>query len=526
MRNQRSLRALRDISLIQLIAVEHVVHDAVAVGIREEFLAVAHQAARRDFKFQVRHARVARTHVDHLGLSAAELLHHRAHIGIRHLDHQKLDRLIQLAVDLLVNHMRARYLELIVLAAHLLDEDRQVQLAAAGDFKGIGGIGFLHAHGHVRLDLLEQAVAQVAACHILALAARKGAVVDHEQHGDGRLVNLDEGQRLNTVRCAGRLADVQIRKAGHRHQIAQRGRLDLHTAQSLKLVKLADLHVAGGTVAAAEHHGLSVAHRTALHAANTDAAHIIVMVNVGKQNLRRAVPVALGSGNLAQDHLKQRLHIRAGDIRIRAGVAVAAGRIHHGEFQLIIVHAKFNKQVEHLVDHLERARAGAIHLVDHNDRLLAKAERLFQHKARLGHAALKGIHQQQHAVHHHQDALHLAAEIGVAGRIHNVDLHAVVADGGVFGKDGNAALTLQIVGVHNALGHRLVAAENAALAQKLVDQRGFAVVDVRDDGNISDIRSHIHTCVTSSLRQFRGPAVAAPAPFRSLFRPQKGDCTI
>ena len=35
-----------------------------------------------------------------------------------------------------------------------------------------------------------------------------------------------------------------------------------------------------------------------------------------------------------------------------------------------------------------------------------------------------GIDQQHHAVDHGEDALHLAAEIGVAGRIDDVDAHA------------------------------------------------------------------------------------------------------
>ena len=38
-----------------------------------------------------------------------------------------------------------------------------------------------------------------------------------------------------------------------------------------------------------------------------------------------------------------------------------------------------------------------------------------------------------------------------------------------------------------ALGHLLVGAEGAALAQQLVDQRGLAVVDMRDDRDVADI---------------------------------------
>ena len=57
--------------------------------------------------------------------------------------------------------------------------------------------------------------------------------------------------------------------------------------------------------------------------------------------------------------------------------------------------------------------------------------------------------------------------------------------GGVLGQDGDAALALEVVVVHHPLGHLLVGAERAALPQQRVDERGLAVVDVRDDGDVA-----------------------------------------
>ncbi len=159
---------------------------------------------------------------------------------------------------------------------------------------------------------------------------------------------------------------------------------------------------------------------------------------------------------------------------------------------LIVIRAQLDEQVEHLVDHLGGAGVGTVDLVDHHHRALAEAERLFEHKPGLGHASLEGVHQQQHAVHHHQDALHLAAEIGVAGGVHDVDLGILVLDGGVFGKDGDAALPLQIAGVHHALRHRLVFAEHSALPEHLIHQGGLAVIDVGDDRDVPDFVSRLH----------------------------------
>ena len=63
-----------------------------------------------------------------------------------------------------------------------------------------------------------------------------------------------------------------------------------------------------------------------------------------------------------------------------------------------------------------------------------------------------------------------------------------VVDGGVLGQDRDAALALEVVVVHGALGDALVGAERAALAEHRVDEGGLAVVDVGDDGDVAPER--------------------------------------
>ena len=104
-----------------------------------------------------------------------------------------------------------------------------------------------------------------------------------------------------------------------------------------------------------------------------------------------------------------------------------------------------------------------------------------------GMTDFRGVDQQHDAVDHRQDALDLAAEVGVAGGVDNIDAGAVPFDRGALGQDGDAALALQVVGIHGALLHVLVFAHRAGLLEQLVDQRGLAVVDVGDDGDIADV---------------------------------------
>ena len=114
-------------------------------------------------------------------------------------------------------------------------------------------------------------------------------------------------------------------------------------------------------------------------------------------------------------------------------------------------------------------------------------ERLLEHEARLGQGPLGRVHEQQHAVHQRQRPLDLAAEVGVARRVHDVDLHVLVVDGRVLGHDRDALLALEVDRVHDPLDHVLVGAEDAGLPEHGVDEGGLAVVDVGDDGDIADV---------------------------------------
>ena len=137
---------------------------------------------------------------------------------------------------------------------------------------------------------------------------------------------------------------------------------------------------------------------------------------------------------------------------------------------------------------------------------MAQLQCLGQDEAGLGHGALCGVHQQNDAVDHLQDALHLAAEVGVARGIHNIDFYIAVLNGGILGGDGDTALPLQVVGVHHAVHHGLVLPVHAGLLEHLIHQSGLAMIDVGDNGNISQILiSHIQSS-SYYLRQDRwGP---------------------
>ena len=165
-------------------------------------------------------------------------------------------------------------------------------------------------------------------------------------------------------------------------------------------------------------------------------------------------------------------------------------RVEHREIELVFVGVEIDEQIVDLVEHFGGARVGPVDLVDDDDGLQIRFERFHQNVTRLRQRAFARIDQQHDAVDDLERAFHFAAEIAVAGRIDDVDLGAVKTHAGDLGEDRDAALAFEIVGIHHALGDFFVGAENAALFQHGVDQRGLAVIDVRNDGDITGVLTH------------------------------------
>ena len=157
---------------------------------------------------------------------------------------------------------------------------------------------------------------------------------------------------------------------------------------------------------------------------------------------------------------------------------------------MFVRRADRSEQVEGIVQHPIGIGMGAVDLVQADDRLQAHLQRLTQHELGLRHHAFFGVYQQDAAVHHAKDPLHLAAEVGVARRVDDVDpgvaRRAVPQHRCALGQDSDPALTLLVVGVHGALGVGFIGPKDARLGKQLVHQRGLAVVNVSDDGDISE----------------------------------------
>ncbi len=218
-----------------------------------------------------------------------------------------------------------------------------------------------------------------------------------------------------------------------------------------------------------------------------EPAHVGARVEVRDERLQRVVRVVGRRRHRLEDRLEERAEIGRELVGIGAGMAGARVRVDDRELDLRLGRVEVEEQVVDLVHDLLDPRVGPVDLVhDEHDRQ-PEVERLAQHEPRLRQRPLARVDEQQHAVDHRQPALDLAAEVGVAGRVDDVDLRVAELDRGVLREDRDPLLALEVGRVHHALADVLVLAERAGLPEHRVDERRLAVVDVGDDRDVPEI---------------------------------------
>ena len=383
--------------------------------------------------------------------------------------------------------------QLEALAPHRLDQHRELQLAAALHLPRLRPLGVEHADRDVADRLLLEPAAHHPRRQLRALLADEGRRVDPDRHRQARLVDPDQRQRPRIVGIGQRLADRHLGQAGDGDDLARAGLGRLGPVERLGHVQLGHLDALDLAVRAAPGDLLAALDHAVHDARDREPADVGRRVQVRDERLQRVGRVVDRRGDVLEQGPEERLEVvlelvRPGRRRPpRARVAV-----HDRELDLVVAGVQVEEQRVGLVDDLGDARVGAIDLVHDEDHAQVGLERLAQHEPGLRQRPLAGVDQEQHAVDHRQGPLHLAAEVGVAGRVDDVDLRVAVPDRGVLGEDRDALLALEIHRVHHALGDVLVGAEGARLPQHRVDQRRLAVVDVRDDGDVPQVLAALH----------------------------------
>ena len=376
-----------------------------------------------------------------------------------------------------------------------------MQNAAARDLDAALVLELLDLHGHVVLGLVEQALFELTGTHDIAVAADERGGRSLKDDGQGRRVDLD-GLELDGVLGVGvDIADIGAVDAHDGGNVAGADLLALGAAQVVEGEELLDGSGGAGAVVLHNQDLVALVNGAGVHAADADAADKVGVVDGHALHGQRGVLVNLGRGHVVDDHVEQRVHVHVAVLGIEASKAVHGAGVDdvlHGELKLVVGSTQVGHEVEAVVVCLLGVGARTVDLVDDDHDLETGVDSVTQHKAGLGHGALKGVDQQQGAVGHAQHALDLAAKVGVARGVDDVDLDVLVLDRDVLGENRDAALALLVVRVQDAVLDLLVGTEGVRGTQEFVDHRRLAVVDVGDDGDVPQI-VYAHVVPLSSI---------------------------
>src|SRR5690606_35206798 len=152
---------------------------------------------------------------------------------------------------------------------------------------------------------------------------------------------------------------------------------------------------------------------------------------------------------------------------------------------------KRREEVEYFVDNLFMTTIWTVDLVDRHDWTKTNLERLGHNKLCLRHWAFRGVDENNRAVHHRENTLNFAAEVGVAWGVNDVNTMALPLDRSCLRKNGDAAFLFDVVRIHHAFHYALVLAERAGLLQKFINQCRLAMVNVRDNRDVAECHCNL-----------------------------------
>ena len=252
-------------------------------------------------------------------------------------------------------------------------------------------------------------------------------------------------QRLDFFRIHERVGDVELLQPRDRDNVAGDRLVDWRALDAAEGEDLRDPARLDKIALAVEHFYRRVGpDRAGEHATGDDAAEVGVALQQRAEHAK-AARANLRRLDMLQHLVEQGRHVGLRLARRIRHPALLGGAIDDREIELFVGRVEGGEQVEHFVDDFGRTSVRLVDFVDADDGLQPDFQRLAEDELGLRHRAFGRIHQDDRPVDHRQDALDLAAEIGVARRVDDIDPNVLPHHRGRLGEDGDAALAFEVV---------------------------------------------------------------------------------
>ena len=136
--DQHAVTAAWNRAAVRAVAVKHVADEPCAARQVHKFVLETNQSARRAAVLEAGTTTGIVFHVEQFCATLAECLHDATLMAFFDVYSERFHGLVLHAVDHLEQHLWFAHCELVAFAAHVFNQDRQVQFATTGDAENVG----------------------------------------------------------------------------------------------------------------------------------------------------------------------------------------------------------------------------------------------------------------------------------------------------------------------------------------------------------------------------------------------------
>src|SRR6266446_1012903 len=385
------------------------------------------------------------------------------------------------------NDLGSRDHYFVALAPHLLDQDGDLHIAASMDFKCPRRFRVVELKRNVPTGFPDEPIANMSRRHKFPVATGKRRIVYQNAHSNRRRIDIDKLKRGALFSVGQCFTDISVFKSGQAHDFASARFLGFDLFETGMGKERGDGSAFAISIAMKTDNRIANADAAANDATKSDAPDIITVLKIRDQHLKKRIGRNFRRRHVLNNSLEKRSHVFVLIIQFAHGKTIPGAGVDDRKIELLIARFQFDEEIKDQVERFARFRVLSVDLVNDDDGLETILQRLAQNESGLRLRTVVGVYHEQYAIDHLHDAFDLAAEIGVAGRVYDIDTITVPLKRRVLRPNGNALLALEIHGVHHPLLDFLILPESPRLAQELIDQRCFTVVYMRNDGDVTDL---------------------------------------
>src|SRR6266403_3705336 len=427
-------------------------------------------------------------HVHDLAFARSERLQNVAQIFLWKIDIKVLERLKQLAVFVpMKNDLGSRDHHFVALASHLLDQDGDLHIAASMNFKCPRRFRVVELKRNVTAGFPDEPIANMSRRHKFPVASGKRGIIHQNAHSNRRRIDIDKlkrGALFSTSQC---FTDISVFKSGQAHDFASARFLGFDLFETGMGKERRDGSAFAISIAMKTDNRIANADAAANDATKSDAPDIITVIKIRDQHLKKRIGRNFRRRHVLNNGLEKRSHVFVLIVQFAHSKTIPGAGVDDRKIELLIARFQFDEEIEDQVERFARFRVLSVDLVNDDDGLETILQRLAQNETSLRLRTVVSVYHEQNAIDHLHDPLDLTAEVGVTGRVYDIDTITVPLKRRVLRANRNALLALEIHRVHHALLDLLIRPKSPRLPQELIDQGGLAVVYVRNDGNVTDL---------------------------------------